>query len=165
MVNREVSLGRIRPDDRVLCVGGGRTPFTACLLAEKTGADVTVIDHDPTVIADAEAFISSWQLLKGRVRCKWQDGQEPGHDPYNIAHIALQVAPQAKVTEAMFQLAGCEKVLCRIPKPGMQDQYPEAFVQADCEDCAGRVAHRGSRMAAETVLFIKDAFVKEGAVG
>lgn len=164
MVEREVSLGMIRHRERVLCVGGGRTPFTACLFAEKTGADVTVIDHDPTVIADAEAFISSWKLPRGEVRCKWDDGQNPGHDPYDIAHIALQVTPQARVTEAMFQLAGCKKVLCRIPKPGVQNQYPEALGEADCKGCAGRVAHSGARMAAETVLFTKEAFEKEMAV-
>lgn len=157
MVNREVELAQIGANHRVLCVGGGRTPFTACLLAEITGADVTVIDNDAGVIDEAQDFIASWNVMRGSLTCICQDGRDVQNGAYDIAHIALQVTPQMKVKERLLQTAGCRKVLCRLPVSQADHLYPEALSREDRKVCCGNIRHSGIRMAGETVLFTSDA--------
>ncbi|AOM83976.1 NAD(P)-dependent oxidoreductase [Salisediminibacterium beveridgei] len=164
MVKREVALGQISSEHRVLCVGGGRTPFTACLLAEKTGADVTVIDNDPAVIEEAHDFIASWNVLHGRLTCKYQDGRDIEKGMYDIAHIALQVSPQVEVKERLIQDAGCRKVLCRIPRSPVEEHYVDFLSNEDLETCCGKVIHSGMRMAGETVLFTPGVVIEENTV-
>ncbi|SER82078.1 hypothetical protein [Salipaludibacillus aurantiacus] len=164
IVDKEADLAKVCEGDRVLCIGGGRTPFTACLFAEKTGAAVTVIDNDPEVIEPAERFVKGWSLQKGDIDIVFEDGRFVNPSYYDLVHLALQVIPQAKIIEDLTELMarnGRGKLLYRTPRQFAEQQYPSCLLSAKGEECSDKAAHTGATMIGETVLF--DASESSGA--
>ncbi|GEL06967.1 hypothetical protein [Salisediminibacterium halotolerans] len=153
IIEREISSIKIDPHSKVLCVGGGRTPYTACLLAEKTGADVKVIDHDSSVIQDADKFIASWNLKQGSVVCEHCCGLEINEQNFAAAHIAMQVTSQEEVLKHMLMNCACPAVLCRMPKEKVKAHYPDSLSDSVKEAAHDKVTHANVSMIGETCIF------------
>ena len=57
IIKREVRLAEIKPDDKILCIGGGPCPYTAIMLHQLTGAAVTVVDNNAACVKKAANLI------------------------------------------------------------------------------------------------------------
>ena len=69
LVRREVSLAKINKDDHILCVGGGKCPFTAILLREYTDAKITVIDNCRECVRASREFLKREGVEGIDVKC------------------------------------------------------------------------------------------------
>lgn len=130
MVQREAELAQIGPEDRVLCIGGGICPYTAILLQEYTGAEVTVIDNDPRCVEQCCRF------LRGRgldgIGVQFGCGTAVHCGDYTVVHLALQVSPREEVLRRVLaQARAGTRILVRVPKASLEGPF----------QCERRVQH------------------------
>lgn len=113
LVTREVILGDISSDDRVLCIGGGPVPCTALEIARITGARVEVIDNDPSAVRFARIIIERLGM-KRKVGVKIADGRDVEPGEYSVVHIARQAYPHDLIVRnIMDNINPGSKVLIR----------------------------------------------------
>lgn len=115
MVQREAELAGIGPQDRVLCIGGGICPYTAVLLHQYTGAQITVVDNDRTCVEECCRFLRRLGMKQIGVHCA--DGQDVDCRDYTVIHLALQICPREEVLRNVLARAPeGARVLVRVPK-------------------------------------------------
>ncbi|KAB2951809.1 class I SAM-dependent methyltransferase [Heliorestis acidaminivorans] len=115
VVSKEILLGRITKEDKVLCIGGGPLPCTALEIAQRTGARVDVIDCDRSAVYCARKFVEKLGLTS-QIKIFCASGQHIDTSPYTVVHVALQAMPQDAILRNVWQ--GAQKgtrVLLRCP--------------------------------------------------
>lgn len=115
LVKCEIRLADIDCKDRILCVGGGSCPITAILLHKYTGANVTVIDHNPCCVKNAKKFLSSKGIDGIDVLCC--EGTKTCCSNYSVVHLAMQVSPMEETLRKLMKDAKDNaRFLVRTPK-------------------------------------------------
>ncbi|MBU9721233.1 MULTISPECIES: class I SAM-dependent methyltransferase [Bacillaceae] len=154
VIEKEIALANITSEDKVVCIGGGSTPFTACLIAEKTGAQVTVIDYDKCVMEKARNFILKWNL-DTKVTLECVDGLVYNVSKYTVVHVAMQVTPQRAVYQRMLHsMSVGGRLILRRPRVFLSPFY-EALPVAEYEKAYENVWHPFSMMKG-SCLFLKN---------
>ncbi len=101
LVSREIDLGKISPDDRVLCIGGGPLPSTALEIAQKTGAKVQVIDNDVNSVKIAREMVNRLDL-DDMVKIDYGEGQRVDVSNFSVVHVAYQAQPHDEIFQNVW---------------------------------------------------------------
>jgi heterodisulfide reductase subunit A-like polyferredoxin len=153
VVEKEIALCQMNIHDRVLCIGGGATPFSACLFAAKTGAQVTVIDKEPSVIAQAARFVKLMHL-EDRVTVLHQNGLDVCPTHFSVIHLAMQVTPLHMIKDYLHaSMANTARLIIRKPKAHVKQCY-SVLEENEYGKATAAVTHSG-KMIAASILFVK----------
>ncbi|MCR6108368.1 class I SAM-dependent methyltransferase [Salipaludibacillus agaradhaerens] len=153
VIEREIALCQMNVHDRVLCIGGGATPFSACLFAAKTGAHVTVIDKESSVISQATKFVKLMHL-EDHVTVLHQNGLEVCPTHFSVIHIAMQVTPLDRIKDYLYNsMANTTRLIIRQPKTRIKGHY-SVLEESEYAKATAAVAHSG-KMIAASILFVK----------
>ncbi|MEW9094201.1 MAG: class I SAM-dependent methyltransferase [Clostridiaceae bacterium] len=163
VVEREVELGNITKEDKVLCIGGGAFPSTAIELAEQTGAEVCVIDCDPEAVKCARRVVCKLRMNK-KIKILQGMGQEIDPSDFSVIHMALQVFPRDKVLNTLLQRAerGC-RILVRSPKDKLKSFYSAIPEDCNCHSCK-HITQENSNMKATLLFTIERNKIKDEKV-
>lgn len=153
IVKREIALGKINKNDKVLCIGGGAVPWTAIEIVSQTGATVHVIDYDQKAVEAARGFLKQLNL-ENKITVLVGDGRTVDVSPYSVAHVALQAYPQEKILHHLLEKGKSNtRILVRCPKEGISCLYGSTCSSKNCfVNCSTKQTF--STMKA-TVLFVK----------
>ena len=155
VINKEISLANITKHDRILCIGGGFCPFSAILLHQTTGAEVTVIDNDSDCVPKALEVIKRLGL-SSYIHLLHQDGgcAEFSLSEFSIVHFALQVTPMEYVfAEVERKVHPGTKLLVRRPKGHLNKMYCK--LTNALLTCCRRVSHQKVCNIGSTYLYVK----------
>ncbi|AFS77432.1 hypothetical protein Curi_c03570 [Gottschalkia acidurici 9a] len=131
IVEKEVELGQLTEEDKVLCIGGGPFPCTALEIAYQTGAKVCVVDCDPVAVSCAQRVIDKLNMSE-RVRVFISRGEDIDPSKYSVIHMALQVFPKDKILKNILKRCSSEtRVLVRSPKEHLKSLYFKEFEITD----------------------------------
>lgn len=123
IVKKEVELAQVKPQEKVLCVGGGYFPCTALLFHQLSGAKVTVIDNDKDAVAVSQALVAKLGYDQN-VTVLHSDGMDCKAQGFDIIHLAMQVSPKEEVFAQLFGGCTCKaKLLVRTPKQHLERGY------------------------------------------
>jgi len=122
IVEREISLAGINPDDTVINVGCGSLPFTAVKLAQMTGAEVYAIDNDEKAILSAAKIVDELNL-NDKIDFMLADGKEQIQIDFDKAIVALQVDPQDEVVNNLIENSDDSDIVVRIPRKKFRETY------------------------------------------
>ncbi|MCR6112488.1 hypothetical protein HXA35_19320 [Bacillus sp. A301a_S52] len=153
VIEKEIALCQMTAHDRVLCIGGGATPFSACLFAAKTGAQVTVIDKEHAVISQATKFVKLMGL-EDHVTVLHQNGLDVCPRHFSVIHLAMQVAPLDRIKDYLHgSMASTARLIVRQPKTRVKHHY-SVLEESEYARATAAVAHSG-KMIAASILFVK----------
>lgn len=105
-INREIKLGKIAKDDKVLFIGGGPLPWSALQTAKKTGATVKIIDNCPLAIEYSQQVIDDFDANE-LVNVDYGDGTTIDPKKFTVICIAKQACPQQEILENIW--CNCQK--------------------------------------------------------
>jgi len=163
VIEKETVLAGITNADHVLCIGGGMCPFSAILLHQATGANVTVIDNNSLCIPKARQVISRLNL-DSRVEVLYRDGIDDDFDysKYSVIHLALQVTPMHKVFSRVVKRAlPGTRLLLRRPRKHLSSMYSQMFDNSLA--LRPYITHK-SRNIGSTLLYTKQDELSEALV-
>ncbi len=127
IVANEIALGEITQTDTVLNIGCGSIPFTAILLAQKTGCKVKALDHDKQAVKNAKRVVTRLNL-SDLITVYEHHGESFDEYSFDKAILALQVSP---LQEVLAQMDTHEKtIIIRLPFAKYQKHYdslPEGY--------------------------------------
>ncbi len=152
-LRREIMLGQITADDRVLFIGGGSLPWSAIKIAEYTGASVCVIDMDCEAVEKAKEVIAGLGLShRIDVRCGF--GEEADASGYSVVHVAVQVFSRRKILARIMATAKeGTRVLLRCPGHKVDGVCCHKAEPCLCNSCDFGI--RFLQSPNKTLLFIK----------
>ena len=131
VVEKEVALANITPEDLVLNIGCGALPFTAIHAARLTGARVIALDRDETAVLKAQSCLAGMGLGE-KVQVVLSDAAAEIPKDFTVAIVALQAEPKLAIAERLLQAArpGARLVFRRPHKSYARhyDCLPEALV-------------------------------------
>lgn len=123
VIDNEIKLASITAKDRVLNIGCGAIPFTALLVARKTGARVWAVDCDKTAVKIARRCVAA-QQLEHLVTVMHLDGTDSIPFDYNVALVALQAKPKKAILENLLKSGAAQaRLVFRRPRREMAHQY------------------------------------------
>lgn len=107
VLDRELDMIEIEPGARVLHIGMGALPYTACYLARR-GFLVDAVDHDGRVLAQARSQLRVCGVAH-RVTVMEQDGLKVDASSYAAVWVSLHVHSKQLVLERLLRTvrAGC----------------------------------------------------------
>ena len=155
LVKQEVTLAGIQPGDKVLCVGGGPSPFSAILIHEYTGAEVTIIDNENHSVDIAQELIKKLGYSEA-IKVSYGDGRSFSPRGYTVIQLAVQISPMDKVFGHLLKNSKLgTRILMRVPRKSLTGFYdaadPSIFPCFQAE-----VVHR-CRNIGSTLLFVVGA--------
>ena len=154
IIKREVRLAEIKPDDKILCIGGGPCPYTAIMLHQLTGAAVTVADNNTACVKKAANLIKRLGLDHA-ISIVCCEGEAIDCTGYTVIHLALQVSPKGKVLNHLLARAGSGvKFLVRLPKELVGGLYCD--LESCPLPCHNYVEHDFYTNVGNTALYIKE---------
>lgn len=143
VVDREVELADIDEDDRVLNVGCGAMPFTAALIAKRSGATVYALDHDQSVVREARRNLARAGVADD-VEVVVGDGREVVGDgarlpeSCSVAIVALQAEPKDEIVERYRRTTGGpSRVVVRQPRARFSTDYDPVTTEPRAVSCDG----------------------------
>ncbi|MDR5672367.1 SAM-dependent methyltransferase [Halalkaliarchaeum sp. AArc-CO] len=143
VVDREIELAEIDEDDVVLNVGCGAMPFTAALLAKRSGATVYALDHDQSVVREARRNLARAGVADD-VEVVVGDGREVVGDgtqlpePCSVAIVALQAEPKDDIVDRYRRTQGTpSRVVVRQPRPAFSADYDPVTTESRDVACDG----------------------------
>ncbi len=123
VLDRELGMIEIEPRARVLHIGMGALPYTACYLARR-GFRVHAIDHDGRVLAPARHLVRA-SGVADRVTVIKQDGLQVDPAPYDAIWISLHVCRKQEILERLVRNAGRDRwIVYREPRGWLRRLYP-----------------------------------------
>jgi tRNA A58 N-methylase Trm61 len=150
IIEKEITLASITADDHILCIGGGMCPFSAIMLHEMTGAQVSVIDKDSACIPAAKNMIDRFGY-GDKVNVMCCEGAQMEFENYSVVHFALQVSPVMTVfKQAEKNVAPGTRLLVRRPKKSKMLCYCPYITHS-------------ARNIGRTLLYVKQDAMEAGA--
>ncbi len=125
VLDRELDMIEIEPGARVLHIGMGALPYTACYLARR-GFLVDAVDHDRRVLGRARHQVRATGVAD-RVTVMEQDGLQVDASSYAAIWLSLHVYPKQAVLERLLRTAraGCW-IVYREPRNWLKLLYHSA---------------------------------------
>lgn len=154
MVDKEIELGKISKEDKVLCIGGGSFPFTALEIAKKTGAEIQIIDVDPTAIKNSKKVIHKLHMEeKIKVCQEW--GQNVDASSFTVIHIARQAVPHEEILNNILSRAtNGSRILVRSNRNSLTSIYNLLHLPYYCDKYSCK--EKNYSMIKSTLLYIKN---------
>ena len=122
IVRREIELGAITRNDRVMCVGGGAFPATAVEICRKTGAAVDVLDCDEDAVHHARDLLRKLGMWQIDVYAGCGQTFDPAG--YSVIHVALQVKGRSEILHHVSRDAELgTRILFRLPHEKLKKFY------------------------------------------
>ncbi len=160
IVEKEISLGSISCEDKVLCIGGGPLPCTAMEIAQKTGATVQVIDNDPFAVEAARIILEKLNM-EDRVKVDYCDGLKVDASQFSVIHVALQVQCHDRILKNIWNKAPLgARILMRSPRESLQVFY--SAIVNECLTSCQYVEQENCTMKA-TIMLIKEKQEREAS--
>lgn len=123
VIDNEITLAAISASHRVLNVGCGAIPFTALLVARKTGAKVWALDCDEAAVNAARQCVAA-QQLEHLVTVMHLDGTEEIPFDFDVAVVALQAKPKNEILKNLLKYGGARaRLVFRRPRSELAHQY------------------------------------------
>ena len=123
VIENEIRMGELGPDDIILNIGCGAIPFTAMYLATLADADVYAVDIDPKAVEIAGKCVEK-AGLSHKIKVLKQDGAEAFGRPFTACVVALQAAPKTRILDRIKQSAAPgAKFIFRLPSAPYRDHY------------------------------------------
>ncbi len=94
LIDKEITMLKVKANDRVLFIGGGAFPYSALYLYQKTKCRIDVIDCEQDVIAGARQFVQKHQA---NINVFHACGRLVELSAYDHVIVAKQVAPKSEV--------------------------------------------------------------------
>jgi len=151
IVEKEIHLGCISCQDRVLCIGGGPFPCTALEIAGKTGARVHVIDNDLEAVAYARRVVESLNM-DNIVRVEHAEGKRLEVKSFTVVHVALQVTPREEVLKNILEKAS-QRVRILLREPGEEFKSYYAPLSREYYARSSGLITQGNGTIKATLLF------------
>lgn len=98
IVEKEITIAKISPKDKILVIGGGSLPATPILIAKKTKANVISIDKDPNAIKNASKYLKNHNL-DGKIKLKHADGKDFPIENFNVIFVSYGIKKNTKILE------------------------------------------------------------------
>lgn len=154
VIEKEIALGEVSREDNILCIGGGPFPSTAIEIAYKTGANVSVVDCDPSAVKCAKRVIKMLKL-NNKIKIIEAKGQEIDPSSFSVIHMALQVFPKDEILVNILSKAsqGC-RILVRSPQEKLKSCYSDLCEEYQCKACKS-ICQSKTTMK-NTLLYTKD---------
>ena len=123
ILKREIKLGQITENDRVLNIGCGAIPYSAVYISRMTGARVEAIDYDAHACIKARKYIKRLNL-KSKITIKRGNGIEYDIDSFDVILVALQAEPKKEILDNLFEKAETgTRFIFRKPRKIVENQY------------------------------------------
>ncbi len=123
IVAREIEIARVTSQDKVLNVGCGTIPFTALHIANLTRAEVWAVDYDGRAVQGARRCLKRLGL-DDQVSVFHCDASLGVPEGFDVAIVALQAAPKAKIMEVLWEAAAPgARMVFRQPAKRFQSHY------------------------------------------
>ncbi len=149
VIENEIRMGELGPDDIILNIGCGAIPFTAMYLATLADAAVYAVDIDPKAVEIARKCVKK-AGLSHKITVLKQDGAAAFDRPFTASVVALQAAPKTRILDRMKQSsAPGAKFIFRLASAPYRDQYDA--IDAGCP--ADRLVAQPMRTFDRSVLY------------
>lgn len=123
VLNKEVKLGDIQSDSKVLFIGGGYMPCSAILIHRLSKANVTVLDNDINAIEKSTELVKKMKL-DDCVFVKYTDGLALEEFDFDVIVLAMQVSPLNDVFDKVYNGSKVgTKIIIRKPKKTLAKGY------------------------------------------
>lgn len=137
IVEKEIKMADISPEDRILIIGCGSLPTTSVLLAIKTNAIIESIDNNHKSIKEAFHYIKNHNL-EGRINLECADGLNYSVKKFDLIFVLYGVKQQKEILKYLANNMGngarvvirstndmCNKIL------GENTELSQSFVVKD----------------------------------
>lgn len=122
-VKKEINLGKICSNDKVICIGCGSVPCTAFQIIKKTGAYVNIVDTDPIAVKNCKKLIKKLNL-EDKANVIQGKGEEIDFKEATIIHVALQAFPSDKILKNILKnTSESVRILLRSPNESIKQIY------------------------------------------
>ena len=101
LVEKEINMANISPEDSILVIGCGSLPSTSALIAMKTDADIVSIDNDQKAINDANSFLKNLDI-DDKIKLECADGLYFPVDDFDVIFILYGVKQQENILKYLF---------------------------------------------------------------
>ena len=153
VIENEIRLGRLGPDDVILNIGCGAVPFTALYLASLTGARVYAMDMDPHAAELAEKCVARLGM-SDRITVLKGNGADRFERPFSASIVALQAAPKNRIMAVMQEAATPgARFIFRLPSRPYETHYDSL----DTDRKASAFAKQPMRTFDRSVLYLNAA--------
>ncbi len=122
ILENEIELANIKADDTVLHIGSGAIPFSAILIAQKTGAKVITVDNDRNAVKRSRKVVNKLRL-SDVIEVRHQDGTAQIAERVTVVLLALQTRPLAEIIKRHQTDHAPVRFIARIPEPGYRHHY------------------------------------------
>ncbi len=129
-VEREITLARLEPGERVLHIGGGGYPFTSLQLANY-GCSVCLIDNDAEAAENAKRVVAM-NGLSDLIQVVEADGMEFDGSGFDVIWLSLLVQPKEEIVKKLLvRLSEQERsrIIYRNPRGLFKNVYPHVNTQ------------------------------------
>jgi len=154
MVEKEIKMADISPEDHILVIGCGPLPVTSVLLAIKTKAIIASIDNNHKAIKEALQYIKNHNL-ENRINLECADGLNYSVKKFDLIFVLYGVKQQKEILKYLANNVGnkirviirsttdiCDKIL------GENTELSQFFVVKDS-------TRSGSLGAIDSFLLLK----------
>ncbi|TVR61224.1 MAG: hypothetical protein EA426_03715 [Spirochaetaceae bacterium] len=122
MVELEIRTARLTADSRVLVLGSGPLPITACELARR-GCRVTAVDKDPAAVSASRRLFAR-RRVRSAVSYLVADGLELSYAGYDAVFVALHVEPKTAILRRILETANPgTRIVYRNPAGKLRSVY------------------------------------------
>lgn len=123
MIIREARLVDLKPNERILHIGGGNFPLTAIHLALK-GYEIQVVDKSKQAVEDAKNVVKSWKL-QDKIEIIEADGLNISSETFDVVWISLHVHPKDRIIKNLLKtLPPSGRIIYRNPRGLLKRLYP-----------------------------------------
>ncbi len=151
VVEREIRMADITHTDKVINIGCGAIPFTAVILASRTGARVKAVDYDPRAVQCARQCVAAMGLAE-QISVYQERGETTEADGFTAAVVALQARPKRAIIDNLRQKgASGIKIIARCPKQSLLREYEALPVDLPVQ---AETLHPEMRTFDSSVLFV-----------
>ncbi|MFA5828718.1 MAG: nicotianamine synthase family protein [Candidatus Shapirobacteria bacterium] len=125
LITNEISIGKIRANDKILFIGSGPLPMSAILYNKYAACPVDCYEKDKNKANLSKKVLSKLGLL-GKINVYCKSGEKLKTDKYNVIVVALLAKPKNKIFRAIYaSMKPGTRVICRTSDAANKILYEE----------------------------------------
>lgn len=140
LVIREIKEAHICSQDKILQIGCGSVPYTAQILARKSGAKIVAIDNDPDSVKKAREYLKRRHPFLN-IKIELGDGMNYPLQDFSVILLSLGVKPTVVIERILKQRRKNTRVIFRRQKGLLGKMYNVQNVWL--KDSEKVIKHRG----------------------
>ena len=129
LVEKEIEMANITPNDNVLVIGCGSLPATSVLSAMKSKAKTVAIDCDARAVENACTFIKNINL-ETNIEIKHADGLSFPVKNYDVIYVLYGVKQQKEILEYLAKnINGKTRIIFRTTEDSFKNLVGKDFLK------------------------------------